>query len=240
MKTLLDKEVLIFNPPQLGCVLSLTGLPGGGSKIYDRSPYGNIGTITGATWVRLPSGLWCLSFDGGDDYVDCGNANSLRITGSLTLAAWVKPAGNNTNKDIIGNVDYVALPYLGYRLTLGATSDIEFRVEGGGETRVNAQILAPYSADEWIQLVAVYDISVPTLYLYKNGVDTEGTISGTIPSSLNSVDHNVYIAAGENNGSAIDYFFNGPIALPRVYNRVLSALEIQNHFNREKHLFGVW
>ena len=54
MKILLDKEDSIFNPPQLGCVLSLTGLPGGGNKTYDRSPYGNIGTIIGATWMSCP------------------------------------------------------------------------------------------------------------------------------------------------------------------------------------------
>jgi hypothetical protein len=33
---------------------------------------------------------------------------------------------------------------------------------------------------------------------------------------------------------------DGSVALPRIYNRVLTALEVQNHFNREKHLFGVW
>jgi len=34
--------------------------------------------------------------------------------------------------------------------------------------------------------------------------------------------------------------FDGYIALVRMYNRALNALEIQKHFNREKHLFGVW
>ena len=74
MKTLLDRDIdeLIFDPPELGSVLYLTGLPCGGSKIYDRSPYGNHGTITGATWKRLPSGLWYLDLDALDDYVDCG------------------------------------------------------------------------------------------------------------------------------------------------------------------------
>jgi len=66
METLLYSRVdaLMFSPPELGCVLYLSGLPNSGSKIHDRSPYGNHGAITGATWQRLPSGLWCLSFDG--------------------------------------------------------------------------------------------------------------------------------------------------------------------------------
>jgi hypothetical protein len=92
MKTLLDREDLVFNSSELGCVLSLSELPGGGSKIYDRSPYGNIGSITGAAWKRLPSGLWVLSFDGQDDYVDCGDNNSLEFTtGPFTLLAWIYP-----------------------------------------------------------------------------------------------------------------------------------------------------
>lgn len=35
-------------------------------------------------------------------------------------------------------------------------------------------------------------------------------------------------------------FFSGLIGLVHIYNRALGALEINNHFNREKHLFGVW
>jgi hypothetical protein len=36
---------------------------------YSTSPAGNNGTITGATWSRLPSGLWVLNMDGSDDIV---------------------------------------------------------------------------------------------------------------------------------------------------------------------------
>lgn len=236
MKTLLDKEDLIFNPPQLGCVLSLTGLPGGGSKIYDKSPYGNNDAITGATWIRLPSGLWCLSLDGNDDYVDCGNNNSLRITGSLTLAVWVKPADNSINKDVIGNTDYGTSEDVSYRLTLGNAGLIEFRVKGA--TAADIHTGTSYSADVWQHIVGIYDTT--TLKIFKNGVDLEAPVSGTVPSSLQSLTHTVYVGAGRNNSSVIDYHFNGLIALPSIHNTALSALEIQNLFNREKHLFGVW
>ena len=90
MKTLVDRDILVFEPPEPGCVLYLPGLPGGGGKIYDKSSYGNHGTITGAAWKRLPTGLWCLSFDGSDDYVNCGNSESLSIPDAITIKAWVK------------------------------------------------------------------------------------------------------------------------------------------------------
>jgi len=95
MKTLLSQNNLVFNPPILGCVLFLSGLPGSSSKIYDRSPYGNHGTITGATWKRLPSGLWYLDYDGTDDYVNCGDDTSL-LADILTIETWYQyHAGNN-------------------------------------------------------------------------------------------------------------------------------------------------
>ena len=102
MRTLLDKEELVLNPPELGCVLSLSRFPGGGSKIHDRSPYGNHGTITGATWVRLPSGLWCLSFDGSDDYSKAVDTVLPSGAAARTLSAWVKAsAASQTNARVI-------------------------------------------------------------------------------------------------------------------------------------------
>ena len=86
-------QAIDLSTPPIGCVLDLPGLPGGGNKIYDRSPYGNIGTIIGATWLRTPSGLWVLSFDGSDDYVDCGSGSSLDITGGITVEVWAKCDG---------------------------------------------------------------------------------------------------------------------------------------------------
>ena len=78
-----------LSTPPIGCVLDLPGLPGNGSYSYDRSPYGNHGTIIGAVWKRLPSGLWCLDFDGLDDNVNCGNASAFDITGSFSAWIWL-------------------------------------------------------------------------------------------------------------------------------------------------------
>jgi len=51
-----------------GLVLYLPFMEGTGSSVHDLSKYHNNGTITGATWTQLPSGIWVLSFDGVDDY----------------------------------------------------------------------------------------------------------------------------------------------------------------------------
>lgn len=78
-------------PPALdGAVLYMPGLPGYGSKIWDRSQGGNHGTIVGATWERLPSGLWTLRY-WGDDYVNIDSAlTSLAATTKGYWGIWVK------------------------------------------------------------------------------------------------------------------------------------------------------
>ncbi len=91
-----DSPAIGRSAPPVGCVLHLSGLPGGGNKIYDRSPYGNIGTITGAVWKRLPSGLWYLDYDGSDDKVVIANESNFDFTDTITIIMWVKPGTQTT------------------------------------------------------------------------------------------------------------------------------------------------
>ncbi len=225
MKTLLRKEDLIFNPPQLGCVLSLTGLPGGGSTIYDRSPYGNIGTITGATWVRLPSGLWCLSFDGTDDYISITDNSSLDLVNAVTTEQWVCPSVTLPTEDkylVCKGADKYMMQHRSsglFRLYIaGATIDINSTTQG--------------LANTWYHVVGTYN--KVTAYVYVNGVQENSVASNT---AIDTDNNNLTIGAFP---LGLTSDFAGKIALIRVYNRALTALEIQNLFNREKHLFGVW
>jgi len=229
MKIVLDKEKLVSNPPQLGCVLFLPGLPGGGSKIYDKSPYGNSGTITGATWVRLPGGLWCLSFDGSDDYVDCGDKDSLKIAGDLTLEAWANLQATGTNPTITSNQDGGTS---GYTLAITTGRKIAFRHNGLDTPAMTTDELV--GTGQWYHLAGIYSGSEGKLKILINGkLRKQVNTSGTPAAATYSLKIGRYGASGAE-------YFNGRIALVRVYNRALSALQIQNHFYQEKHIFGVW
>lgn len=220
---------LRFAPPDLGTVLLFTGLPGGSNKIHDRSSYGNIGTITGATWVRLPSGLWCLSFDGNDDSVNCGNGSSFDITDAVTIEAWVKVLSYTDIRYIVAKG---ADKYSLYFTQTNGYLQFWINLSGGS---VHSDTPFTPGTDTWAQVVATYnkDGGSNNTKIYINGVvAVEETNTGTINTDTNSL----YV--GRRLGAA--YPFHGSIALPRVYNRALNALQIQDHFNREKHLFGVW
>jgi len=63
-----------------------------GGKVIDTSGYGNDGVVHGATLVPGLEQLGnALSFDGVDDYVDCGNDASLNVTNAITIEAWIRP-----------------------------------------------------------------------------------------------------------------------------------------------------
>ena len=72
---------------------------GEGTIVHDSSGYNNHCTIYGASFtqdtperiVHSNSSTYSLSFDGQNDYLDCGNDESLDITDEITIEAWVKP-----------------------------------------------------------------------------------------------------------------------------------------------------
>jgi len=76
-------------------VLNLTGYPGGGSILQDRSLYRNNGTLNAPVWTRLPSGLWVLDFDGLDDNVATGN-DATDLSAGCTFRTWLQVHANPT------------------------------------------------------------------------------------------------------------------------------------------------
>jgi len=62
-----------------------------GSLLADKTPYENDGTINGATFAtdRMGQPNKAMSFDGVDDYINCGNNESLAII-EKTISLWIK------------------------------------------------------------------------------------------------------------------------------------------------------
>jgi len=231
MKTLVDREDLLFSPPELGCVLYLPGSPGGDSRICDRSPYGNHGTITGATWVRLPSGLWCLSFDGTDDYAATGYKTSLNPATAITIELWIK-ANSSAGYPYFNGRGYFNQ---GFSLNLG-NSKLYFWVKttDGNLTVASESTL---NTGVFYHIVGTYDSAGGSnnMKVYINGVlDAQDNLTGAIVP-FTSYSMGAYLGRADTAGS----YFDGLLAAVCLYNRALTALEVGNHFNQEKHLFGV-
>jgi len=227
MKTLVDREDLIFSPPQLGCVLYLAGLPGGGGRIYDRSPYGNHGTITGATWERLPSGLWYQAMD-GDDRVTITDHASLAVgTGDFTAKVWMRTTDASADQ---GGLMAKWAGSAGWDLMI-ENGKVQWFITVGGEAVVADA--AAQADGVWHQCIAVRRTT--TGYLYIDGVEQTDTLN----AGVTDLDAATDLLLGNRGGLATPY--TGDLALEKLKIGIgWDAGQCMLSFNREKHLFGVW
>ena len=218
-------------PPALAnSVLHYPGLPGQGSTIWDRSKEGNHGTITGAVWKRLPSGLWCLNFDGSSSTVSLGNPSSLQITTSLTIKFWGYVADYSSS--LYAGISRWSNPYMLWEVIAryGRWRDFVLR-ESDGTVIVASPGLGGVDYPKWRHLVMSYDNG--TWYVWKNAVEMDSQ----------SVTHaNIGTGGSISIGSRCDtpiYPYKGNLALFEIYNRGWTISDTQNSFNQERHLFGV-
>jgi len=186
-----------------------------GSTAKDSSPYGNHGTIYGATRVRGIIGK-ALSFDGVDDYVEVANSESLNPTNEITLMAWVnaRSTQNTEYPKIVAKANAYVLHILDT-----FPSVIVLNIYSGGNLR-QTKIENALSADEWVHIVATYDGRYGRIY--KNGelvATKDFETIGIIDSTANDVGIGAYPG-----GSTP---FNGTIDEVRIYNRALSPGEIK-------------
>ena len=97
-----------------------------------------------------------LSFDGTNDYVDCGQGTSLKITGAITVEAWVKWPGT-------GNPYFVTKTggpsHRSYDRSGNPNGTVEFRVGGADCNLIKSSGTISISTDEWVHLVGTYEPS---------------------------------------------------------------------------------
>jgi len=221
-----NQNSLIFNPPPPDCVLHMPGLPGGGAVIQDRSSWGNHGSITGAGWIKLPGGLWCLGFDGVDDCVTIADSHCLDFGyDSFSIRLWLYLTG--TDGDLIGKYHSTQPGRWGFSIKNASTIRLY-------TTNSFSELAVDSLANKWQSLAFIVDTEESKAHVYQQGELKDS--AEFIPQTFsNSVD----LTIGKYS-SAQWGFLSCNVALCSIYKRALSALEMQNTFNREKHLFGAW
>ena len=188
---------------------------GSGTVVNDVSGNGNNGTISGATWTTSGKYGNALTFNGTNALVTVNNATSLQLTSAMTLEAWVYPTTvNSAWRDVIykGNDNYY----------LEGTSSNASRPAMGGTFGADLYGTSALTANTWAHLAATYDGA--TMRLYVNGVQVASRAqTGAIATSTNPLQ-----IGGD---SLYGQYFAGRIDEVRIYNRALSAAEIQNDMN---------
>ncbi len=194
-----------------------------GTAAADSSGNGNNGTVNGtATWVAgmIKGGL---QFDGSTTWVDCGGGSSLKLTSSLTIAAWIKINTLGTDNKIAGNQDNSSG---GYKLCVYQESGnnfVEFEIRDASNastlTRNGAGGTA-LKAGVWYHVAGVYNKGV-SLQTFVNGVldRTLATASVLGPASTGT------FKMGREPFSS-SYFWNGVDDDVAVFSRALTAAEL--------------
>ena len=180
-------------------------------KTADSTPYGNHGTIYGAT-----VGDDYTSFNGTSDYVNCGNDDSLQFssTDSYTISFWFYRNSVAHSWDVL-----VWNNLTGDRkIYLNLTSDKIWRWDDFAGPTI--------SFNEWTFITYTFSAdgaNYGTEKFYKNGSFNTQRI-GSIPSP--EINSSLYISGEEAAAGAVGSL-NGRITNVKIYNRVLSGAEVK-------------
>ncbi len=181
--------------------------------VVDISGTGNNGTCSGVNcpvWNNTGKYGGAFEFDGVNDIIISSPIN-LSI---FSIGTWAKPDGLQTLAASIISDKYP--PYVNYALSFkGNTLDVEGGIYIAGWHKTPVFTLTD---GEWVYLVLTYDGAV--LRLYVNGVMEEYLNWVGIPESSGSE-----LRIGRRWDAA--NYFNGSIDEVRIWNRSLSASEIQ-------------
>ena len=195
--------------------------PGSGSSWYDASNNGNVGSIlNGPTYSS--NNLGYLSFDGVNDYVDTGKtATQLGVyDADYTFEAWVYPTDLTSDRTMFGTDQTATRQGMHLVFRSGAIYQGHFASDfSAGTATLNG----------WNNISYTYVKSSGAASIYKDGV-LQGT--GTIASFIGTT--NILIARW-----ASSYYFVGPGAVYKIYNRTLSAQEILQNYNALRGRYGV-
>jgi hypothetical protein len=211
--------------PSSSCVLYLEGQTDAQSAtIKDKSGYGNHGTITGATWVQLSSGLWVQNFDGTDDYITVTPTASLKVTKQHTIMLWFYHVTDENNMGLFGWDGDTADG--GWRVINNATPIIAYSTNADGT--VSLQEVGAHAIGSWIFYAFTYDGAAQNIY--RDGViNNTGAQTGNIVYGATNFVIGTYYAASQ--------CIIGKFGLFRVFSRAISATEIAGIYQSERHLF---
>jgi hypothetical protein len=191
---------------------------GSGTSWVDLSGNGNNGTLTnGPTFSG--DNVGSIVFDGIDDSVPVNNPG---ISQTFSVFSWINCTNVSSSNNIVSKNGPYFMRIVSSKVRFNVLTDTGWLFQQGNATLSN---------NVWYHFAMVYDGSTWKGYINSNldfSVSKTGTISSNAPLYMGYTP-----AVGEQAG------FSGNIAQVSIYNRALSAQEVQQNFNTLRSRFGV-
>ncbi|MFH1726581.1 MAG: LamG-like jellyroll fold domain-containing protein [Elusimicrobiota bacterium] len=187
----------------------------GSGTIAGDSAVCNPGTlVNGPVWTSGQVGS-ALRFDGVDDHVEAPDSESLDIDEEITVQAWIK-----VEEFPVSDVDRVVHKHQAYSFGISDNRlHAGFWKTTSPDVITSSTVLEP---DRWYYVAVVRGAVGDLARFYIDGA--QDPVTSTVVSNIPTSDSNVLIGIDEDFSTRI---FNGLIDEVAIYNRALSAEEIQ-------------
>jgi prepilin-type N-terminal cleavage/methylation domain-containing protein len=205
---------------------------GTGTTANDYSVNSNTGTLTnGPTWTDSGKVNKALSFDGTDDYVNVPHHISLKPTGAITVEGW----GYRSSWASVPDERIAACTEAG-GYTLGVNIDEKDGITALRRNNTYGWVYYDISglAGGWHHFVMTYDGRYLKAFIDGSQVGSTNDAGDTYPIDY-TYDNSLLIGAEAGSGDIpTGDYFNGIMDEVRIYNRALSAQEIQARYSATK------
>jgi len=202
---------------------------GSGTTAYDASGHGNNGTLTnGPAYTTAKVGNYALSFSSSsNNYVKMGNLFNFSSTGTFSGSAWIKLSFSSGLANVIIDDSWIQASQNAWNFYTESTNGyLKFYggVSGSSGNAIGTKVVAD---NNWHYVVFTYNNKVVTFYI--DGVkDVSGVANMVGNGTMSTINYGTLVGANFNtNNNNFTNYANGLIDDVRVYNRALSATEIQ-------------
>ena len=196
--------------------------PGSGTAWTDLSGRGNNGTLTnGPTYSSANGGY--IVFDGVNDAISLSN---ITPTSGVSFSAWININGSNSSYgSIFANWSDVGG---GQAYWIGTLNDQSTTIQVYFNSNLISNITS-LPLNTWMLLTISHTDSICKGYI--NAIE-RFSLSSTLITSTNNTSIGYDI-------TRTNYPFKGNISQVSIYNRALSAAEIQQNFNATRGRYGI-
>ena len=196
----------------------------GASTVYDISPKRYSGSIVDSPTFSSDNGGY-LHFDGTDDFVNfkpnLGGPDMSLST--ITASVWVN---FDSASWVMGNGHQFRIRLQGTKVGFWIRE-----LESGSTNEVQSST-STMSTGEWGNIVGTYDGT--NQKVYHNGVEVATETPGL--GLLDEGQSWLHLARAFGSSSL---FFDGKLAVAKIYNRALTAAEVKQNFNALRRRFGI-